>query len=114
MNIPKAMVTSMIGHEDMIDYMSSYRTQDKMYGKHYVPCGALFWFTCNQYGDFTGSCYFIKKVPVMELMQKSYMGTGYRKLLRKKKITKTVPQVLCEDERLVKHVLKEKKLRLKQ
>ena len=94
-NIPKAMVTSMYGNEDMIDYMSTYRTQDKMRGKHYVPRGALFWFSCNQYGDFTGSCWFIKTVPDMDLMLTSYFGTGYRK--RKQKEKKTVPQIFTDD-----------------
>ena len=101
MNIPKAMVTSMFGHEDMIDYMATYRTQDKWKGKHYTPEGALFWFTCNRYGDFTGSCYFVKKVPDPELLAKSYYGTGYRKM--KPKTKPTLPKVLVDDPRVEKH-----------
>ena len=104
----------MYGHEDMIDYLSTYRWQEKFKGKHHVPRGALFWFTCNSYGDLTGSCYFIKNVPDMELMGQSYMGTGYRKHILKKKEVRTLPKVLCDDERLAEHILKEKKLKLHQ
>ena len=103
MNIPKAMVTSMDEHEDMIDYLSTYRTQDKMHGKHYVPYGALFWFECNQYGDLMDNCYFIKKVPVQELMDKSYFGTGYRKIMNKEKVRLTLPQVLSKADRFTEH-----------
>ena len=84
-NIPKAMVTSVYGHEDMIDYMSTYRTQDKMGGKHYLPEGGLFWFSCNEYGDFTGHVIFIKNVPDEKLLEQSYLGKGYRKRKPKKK-----------------------------
>lgn len=98
----------------MIDYMSSYRTQDKMKGKHYVPKGGLYWFTCNQYGDFTGSCFFIKEVPDMKLMEESYLGTGYRKLINKKKPVPTLPEALCKDKHLLENVLHERKPKLKQ
>lgn len=112
-NIPKAMVTSLYGHEDMIDYMSSYRAQDKFKGKHYVPKGALFWFTCNQYGDFTGSCFFIKNVPDEELMKISYMGTGYRKIIKKKKKVLTMLERLNKDDRLVEYNTVKPKLKQK-
>lgn len=114
MNIPKALVTSLNGNEDMIDYMSSYRTQDKLHGKHYVPQGGLFWFECNEYGDFKGPCYFIKKVPDQELMNESFMGTGYRKLIHKKKEAPPLSNVLSRDRQGVEDILTVKKPRLKQ
>ena len=114
MNIPKALVTSMIGHEDMIDYMSTYRSPDKFKGKQYLARGGLFWFTCNQYGDLTGSCYFIKRVPDEELLKESFHGLGYRKVIKKKKKTLTVPQIFCEDKYLAKDILNEIRPKLKQ
>ena len=111
MNLPKAMVTSIYGHEDMIDYMSTYRTQDKMKGKHYIPRGGLFWFTCNQYGDLTGSCYFIKSVPDQELYATSYFGT-YRK--RKPKEVPTLPKVFTDDKTVEEHKQSSVKPRLYQ
>lgn len=113
MNIPKAMVTCLYGHEDMIDYMSTYRTQDKFKGKHYIPKGALFWFTCNEYGDFTGSCFFIKNVPDEKLMKESFFGTGYRKLILKKKEPPSLLKKLNSDARLVEHKTVKPKLRQK-
>lgn len=70
--MPKVLVTSLIGHEDMIDFMSSYRTRDKMYkvhGRHtkamkkYYPEGALFWFPCDISGIQKDAALFIKRVP---------------------------------------------------
>jgi hypothetical protein len=62
-NLPKVLVTSIYGHEDMLDYLSDYRTQDKMRGVHYYPKGALCWFETNQYGDPTGSVYIARMIP---------------------------------------------------
>ena len=71
--MPKLLVTSFNGHEDMIDFMSAYRTRDKMYKKgrgkrskammKYYPKGALFWFPCDIYGIQKDAALFIKRVP---------------------------------------------------
>ena len=71
----------MYGHDDMINYLSDYRTQDRFKGKHYYPSGALCWFETNQHGDPTGSVYYIKKVPDMELLEKPRRQRGFKKLI---------------------------------
>ena len=69
----------------MIDYLSAYRTQDKMHGVHYFPSGALCWFETNQYGDPLGSVYYIKKVPDLKLLEIPRRQRSYKQLLQKKK-----------------------------
>jgi len=96
----------MAGHEDMIDYLSTYRIQYGFKKKIRLFKGAMFWFTCNQYGDFTGSCYFVKTVPDQELLQKSFWGTGYRKIIRKEKKTLSLLERLNHDDRLIRHETK--------
>ena len=70
--MPKVLVTTLVGHEEMIDFLSCYRTRDKMHSKHkrngkaakkYYPVGALFWFPCDIYGYQRGPALFIKRVP---------------------------------------------------
>ena len=74
----------MHGHEDMINYFSDYRTQDKMHGIHYYPKGALCWFETNQYGDPIGSVYLIKLIPDMKLLETPKNERGYRRLIKDK------------------------------
>lgn len=71
-NVPRVLVRSMNGKEQMIDFLSQYRTRDHMHGlkrydhlltKKYHPKGALCWFECNEYGEQTGPAVFIKRVP---------------------------------------------------
>ena len=73
LNMPKVLVNSLTGHEDMIDFLSSYRTRDHMHGdkhydhdetKKYYPVGAMFWFSCNEYGEPGNYAVFITTVPV--------------------------------------------------
>ena len=74
-HLPKVLVTSLIGNETMIDFMSAYRTRDKNYMTHrkgkatqkYYPEGALFWFPCDIYGNIKGAALYIKHVPDPEL-----------------------------------------------
>ena len=66
----------------MLDYLSDYRTQDKMYGKHYYPSGALCWFETNQYGDPIGSVYYARKIPDMKLLEIPRRQRGYKRLLK--------------------------------
>lgn len=82
-SLPKVLVTSIYGHEDMLDYLSDYRTQDKFKGKHYYPSGALCWFECNRFGDPTGSVYYVRKVPDMKLLENIWRKCNYKRLLQR-------------------------------
>ena len=53
-----------------------------MGGVHYYPSGALCWFETNQYGDPTGSVYYVKKIPDMKLLETPRRQRGFRKLLK--------------------------------
>lgn len=96
-NLPKVLVTSIYGHEDMIEYLSDYRTQDTFKGVHYYPAGALCWFECNQYGDPTGSVYYIKKIPDMKYLEVPRRQRGLRKLLSKLARKKTIKERIAEE-----------------
>lgn len=70
--MPKVLVTSLVGNDHLIDFMSAYRTRDKMYRvdkrktkamRKYYPEGALFWFPCDIEGRQKGPALFIKQVP---------------------------------------------------
>ena len=67
-NLPKILVTEPTGHEDLLNFLSVYQTQDRFKGPHYHPEGALCWYSCNQYGEPLGGVIFARKVPVKELM----------------------------------------------
>lgn len=64
--LPRLLVTSMFGHEDLIFFLSNYITQDSFKGKHYFPHGYLCWYECNKYGEETGVVHLIKHVPEEE------------------------------------------------
>lgn len=66
----------------MINYLSDYRTQDKMRGVHYYPKGLLCWFETNQYGDPTGSVYVVKSVPDTALLEMPRKQRGYQRMLK--------------------------------
>lgn len=88
---PKYIVPEVVGHEDIIDFLSSYRTRDHMHNskyhteeetKKYYPKGSLFWFECDKNGDRNklSTCIFICNVPV----KKTNMWTdGGKKRLEK-------------------------------
>ena len=66
--LTKVLVTTLTGHEDLIEYMSTFRTV-KYYRKkdrtRKVVHGAMFWFPCNEFGERTKEqAIFITKVPV--------------------------------------------------
>lgn len=82
-NLRKVLVTSIHGHNDMLDYLSDYRTQDKMRGIHYYPKGALCWFETNQYGDPIGSLYIARMIPDQNLMNRPKKERGYQQLMKK-------------------------------
>lgn len=87
----------MVGHEDMINYLSLYRTQDTFKGKHYYPSGALCWFECNQYGDPLGPVYYIKRIPDLKMLEQSRYDRGYKKLIKEKQKKLTLKEVLSKE-----------------
>lgn len=96
-NLPKVLVTSIYGHEDMLDYLSDYRTQDKLKGVHYYPKGALCWFETNQYGDPTGSVYFARRVPDMKYLEIPRRQRGYKRLLQQQNKRKNYKEILSRE-----------------
>ena len=67
-NLPRVLVTDPFKHDELLDFLSVYQTQDCFKGVHYHPEGALCWYECNQYGDPTGLVLYARKVPVEDLM----------------------------------------------
>ena len=96
-NLPKVLVTSIYGHEDMIDYLSDYRTQDKMRGVHYYPSGALCWFETNQYGDPLGPVYYVRKIPDMKLLDLPKGQRGYKRLLKRQKAKPKLKDLITKE-----------------
>ena len=104
-NLPKVLVTSIYGHEDMLDYLSDYRTQDKMHGVHYYPSGALCWFECNHYGDPTGSVYYARKIPDMKLLEIPRRRRGFAALLNKQKKAISLKEKLIKEKSDVEKIV---------
>lgn len=96
-NLSKVLVTSIYGHNDMIDYFSDFRTQDKLHGVHYYPRGALCWFETNQYGDFLGPVYYVRKIPAMEMLDLPLKERGYRRLLALRNKNKNTKELLTKE-----------------
>jgi len=104
-NLPKILVTEPIGHEDLLNFLSVYQTQDHFKGKHYHPEGALCWYSCNQYGEPLGGIIFVRKVPVKELMwsfayKKKFRMSGFNKTVEFKEVFSREPRY--EDYKTVK------------
>lgn len=95
-NNPKLLVTEVTGHDDLLDFFSVYQTMNKAGGTHYHPEGALCWFSCNQYGDPTGSLIFARKVPIKSLMWDFNRKREFRTKNLKPK-AKTLPEVLTHE-----------------
>lgn len=87
-NLPKVLVTEITGHEEMIQFMSSYQKVDEN-GKHFHPRGALCWFACNRYGDPTGEVYVIKRVPEWRWIF-DFANRGFQQL---KKTRSRIPEL---------------------
>ena len=97
-NLPKVLVTSIYGHEDLLDYLSDYRTQDKFKGKHYYPYGALCWFETNRYGDPIGKVYYAKKIPDMKYLDIPRRQRGFRRMLNRQKQKKKINELLAKEK----------------
>lgn len=67
-SLPKILVTETTGHEDLLNFLSVYQTQDEFKGVHYHPEGMLCWYSCNRYGEPTGKIVLDRKVPIKNLM----------------------------------------------
>ena len=114
-NLPKVLVTSIYGHDDMLDYLSDYRTQDKLRGVHYYPKGALCWFETNQYGDPTGSVYLARMIPDIKQWNIPKRQRGYRRLLKQQNKKHNLREKLTKERAdtesiaVVKPILSQKK-----
>jgi len=97
-SLPKILVTEITGHDDMINFMSSYQTQDKRHGPHYHPHGYLCWYECDRYGDPTGVVHPIKKVPEYVWIF-NFKDKGYQRLKRDREKVKTLKEVLSAEPR---------------
>lgn len=83
MSVPKVLVSDPWNHDELLDFMSVYQTQNEK-GIHYHPEGALCWYTCNQYGDPTGVTVFARRVPIKKYMwnfeaKKKFRTAGFFK-----------------------------------
>ena len=71
LNMPRVLVSEPYGHDDLVMFLSNFRTREHMHrGKYrhkatlkYFPRGALFWFPCDKYGAINGPPIYIKHVP---------------------------------------------------
>ena len=87
----------MAGHEDMINFMSSYQRQDKR-GRHYHPRGMLCWYGCNDYGEMNGYIVPIKQVPDFIWIFK-FNDRGFQKLKREQSKKIALPELFTRDPR---------------
>ncbi len=97
-NLSKLLVTYLYGHEDMLDYFSDFRTQDKMGGIHYYPKGALCWFETNQYGDLLNSVYLVRLIPDMKMVELPMTQRGLRRLKAQQNKKKTLNEILTKEK----------------
>ena len=94
---PRLLFTETLGHEDMINFMSSYQCQDKK-GKHYHPRGYLCWYGCNRYGEMNGFVQPIKKVPEYVWIF-DFENKGYQRLKRERAIVPKLNEVVSREPR---------------
>lgn len=110
--LPRVLFTEMTGHEDMINFMSSYQVVIKK--KHYHPRGWLCWYGCNQYGDPNGFIRPIKKVPEF-IWFFNYSLKGFQKLKKDREFKEVKLNELLSREPLgIDYEESNKKVRLNQ
>ena len=112
-NLPKVLVTEILGHEDMIQFMSSYQKTDTKTGKHYHPRGALCWFSCNRYGDPTGNVVFIKRVPEWRWIF-DFANRGFQQLKRTLEKQPELKELFISDSSLESMNFTDTKMKLHQ
>ena len=110
--LPRVLVTETIGHQDMVDFMSSYQKKGAD-GKHFHPRGALCWFSCNRYGDPTGETVFIKRVPDF-IWIFDFENRGFQKLKRDRAQRKTYKELLVSEPNAEVMKFSDKKAKLHQ
>lgn len=94
---PKILFTETTGHEDMVNFMSSYQVVDRK-GKHYHPRGQLCWYGCNQYGEMNGFVQPIKQVPEYVYIF-DFKNKGYQRLKKERAMIPKLNEVLARDPR---------------
>lgn len=92
---PRILFTETTGHEDMINFMSSYQCQDKK-GKHYHPRGYLCWYGCNQYGEMNGFVQPIKQVPEFIWIY-DFSNRGYQRLKRERSVVPKLNEIVSKE-----------------
>ncbi len=92
---PKLLFGETLGHEDMINFMSSYQAKDRK-GKHYHPHGMLCWFGCNQYGEMNGYVQIIKRVPEYVWIF-DFSNKGYQRLKRERSVKPKLNELLSKE-----------------
>ena len=94
---PRVLFTETTGHEDMINFMSSYQKVDNK-GKHYHPRGYLCWYGCNSYGEMNGYIQPIKRVPEYVWIY-DFSNKGYQRLKREQSVVSKLNEVLAAEPR---------------
>ena len=97
--LPRVLVTETTGHEDIINFMSSYQCQDEN-RKHYHPRGMLCWYQCNSYGEPTGVVQPIKRVPEYVWIY-DFQNKGYQRMKREQSYVPPIKEVLTRDKSLM-------------
>ena len=98
---PRILFTETTGHDDMINFMSSYQVMDRK-GKHYHPHGYLCWYGCNQYGEMNGFVQPIKKVPEYVWIF-DFGNKGYQRLKKEKAMIPKLNEVIAREPRASPH-----------
>ena len=96
-DIPKVLVTDPAKHQDLVNYMSVYQTQDEFRGRHYHPEGALCWYECNAYEEPTGHIIFVRKVPITSLMWNFSLKRKFKQINPDKPERKTIQFLLSHE-----------------
>lgn len=107
---PRVLFTETYGHEDMINFMSSYQVKGRD-GKHFHPHGMLCWYRCNKYGEMDGFVQPIKRVPEFVWIF-DFSSKGFQKMKRDREIIPKLPEVISKEPR--GSPLESKKVRLVQ
>lgn len=101
-NMPKVLTKTLIGNDNMIDFLCNYRTRDHMHGdknykaedtKKYYPKGALFWFECDKNGKPLDNAIFITRVP----RKTGISDGGFKRLIEQNSYVPPIKTVLARE-----------------